>query len=400
MQSPFTERYTRLLRSAYDGATAMRKRQIARWTFRWIVPALLLATAVTAWMAGLVGAPRAEGYFSPVFSPDGKTVLAVARDVFATKVGFGYQFFTPPATVRVHRDRFKLISLQVSDGRMTVVEGLPPSPLEGARISAYHGAIFGVPHAHLRWTKGLLEYEVAVTRHDTPASRTFVIRRTWNPAAPAAGSGPAWQEAYTGMSGDDPSQLHGDLEVLAIPGDELMPCAIAVVGRTERLARALVETAVCRKKYPAGLGPDELRPISRRADIERVEHLRTTYAALVERGRQAGMTEIAATLAAGKEMSRLGLYPKTTTLVATAAECPTASPLFRIVDAQFDAGLFQDIAEAIATPGEEVDKSMGAYVTHTDYTTSKEINEFLEAGNSVFFVEARGRCWKLTVNKP
>ena len=40
-----------------------------------------------------------------------------------------------------------------------------------------------------------------------------------------------------------------------------------------------------------------------------------------------------------------------------------------------------DIAEAIAKPGEEVDKSMGDYVTHRDYTTSKEINDFFHAGN-------------------
>ena len=202
------------------------------------------------------------------------------------------------------------------------------------------------------------------------------------------------------MGGDEPSQLHGELEVLAIPGEELMPCAVAVVGRNDARARPLVQTPLCRKRYPAGLGPDELRPISRRADIERAEKVRTTYAALVERGRQAGLAEGAAMLAAGKEMSRLGLYPKTTSLVATGAACTSASPLFRIVDAQFDAGLFQDIAQAIASPGEEVDKSMGAYVTHRDYTTSREINEFLDAGNSVFFVEARGRCWSLTVNRP
>ena len=379
----------------------MWKWRIARRVVRWIAPAVIVAILVALWLSGIVAAPRAQGYFSPVFSADGSSVFAIARDVLATKVGFGHEFFTPPATVRLHRDRFKLISLRVSDGRMAVVEELPPSPLEGSRISAYHGAIFGVPHAHLRWTKGLLEYEVAVTRHDTPASRTFVIRRTWNPAAPsAAESRPSWQEAHTSMGGDEPSQLHGDLEVLAIPGDELMPCAIAVVGRNDARARPLRETPVCRKRYPAGLGPDELRPISRRADIERAEHIRSTHASLVERGRQAGLSEIEAMLAAGKEMSRLGLYPKTTTLVATAVECASASPLFRIADAQFDAGLFQDIAQAIAAPGEEVDKSMGEYVTHRDYTTSREINDHLGAGHTVFFVEARGRCWKLTVNKP
>ena len=46
----------------------------------------------------------------------------------------------------------------------TVRRGLQPM-LEGATIEAYHGAIFGVPHAHLRWADPAhLEYEIAVTR--------------------------------------------------------------------------------------------------------------------------------------------------------------------------------------------------------------------------------------------
>jgi hypothetical protein len=378
----------------------MPKFQMARRAMRWIVPALIGTILVALWLSGIVAAPRARGYFSPMFSPDGMSVFAIARDVLATKVGFGHQFFTPPATVRLHRDRFNLVSFRVSDGRMTVVEELPPSPLEGARFSAYHGSIFGVPHAHLRWAKGVLEYEVAVTRHDTPASRTFVIRRTWNASTPGGGTSSSWVEGYTSMGGDERAQLHHDLEVVAVPGEELMPCAIAIVRRDDERARLLIQTNACRKRYPAGIGSDVIGPLSRRADIERMEKVRTTLEALIERGRRAGLSPIQAELEAAREMSRLGLYPKTTTLVANPVDCGSASPLFRIADAQFDVGLFQDIEKAIAAPGEEVDKSMGAYLTHRDYTTSREINDHLDAGNSVFFVEARGRCWKLTVNKP
>lgn len=66
------------------------------------------AILVALWPSGIVAAPRAHGYFSPMFSPDGISVIAIARDVLATKVGFGHQCFTPPVTVRLHRDRFKL----------------------------------------------------------------------------------------------------------------------------------------------------------------------------------------------------------------------------------------------------------------------------------------------------
>ena len=202
------------------------------------------------------------------------------------------------------------------------------------------------------------------------------------------------------MSGDEPSQLHGNLEVLAIPGDELMPCAIAVAGRNDPRARALAETPVCRKSTHPGsdqtnCGQSAGAPTSNAPSTSGRRSRRWSSAAA-----RPALPRASAMLAAGKEMSRLGLYPKTTTLMATAVDCASASPLFRIVDAQFDVGLFQDIAEALETPGEEVDKSMGAYVTHRDYTTSREINDFLAAGNSVFFVEARGRCWRLTVTRP
>lgn len=68
----------------------MPNRPIVRWIVRWVAPALFALVLLTAWTAGLVGAPRADGYFSPVFSPDGTTVFAIARDVLATKVGFGH----------------------------------------------------------------------------------------------------------------------------------------------------------------------------------------------------------------------------------------------------------------------------------------------------------------------
>jgi hypothetical protein len=98
-------------------------------------------------------------------------------------------------------------------------------------------------------------------------------------------------------------------------------------------------------------------------------------------------------------MQRLGFYPKSTMLVAREAGCEVASPLFRISDDEFRFGIFQDIEQAIAAPGQEVDKS-GTYVIHRDYATSKAINDYLAEEHSTFFVHARGRCWQLTIDRP
>jgi hypothetical protein len=356
--------------------------------------------ALGAWQIGLVDATHDTGYFAPVFAPDGASILTIKRDARAIVTGPGLEFFTPPATVRLRQDRFELLRIRVSDGQTSVLETFPPSPLENATIKAYHGAIFGVAHAHLRWADAThFDYEIAVTRHDSPLSRTFVVRKVWNPATATYAAISPWQETSTGMAGDESQQVHGDLEAIAVPGNELMPCAIALLGR-DGAARVLVETSSCRRKYPAGISSAVLAPISRRADIERSEKIRTTYADLVARGRLAGRSEGQAMLDAGKEMQRLGFYPKTPMLVAAPAGCDGVSPLFAISDAEFSYGLFPDIESAIAKPGAQIDKSMGSYITHRDFTTSRQINEYLDAGNASFLVRARGGCWRMTIQRP
>lgn len=370
---------------------------------RWLAAGVLgLAglIALAAWGIGWISMPHGVGYFSPIFARDGQSVFAITRDARAVVTGFGQEFFTAPASVRLLRDRFALINVRLSDGRVTVVEAFPPTPLEGQRIRAYRQAIFGSQRAHLRWGDAdHLDYELAVTRHDTPSSRTFVIRRQWNAATRTYDTTPPWQEAHTAMSGDERAQLHGDLEAIAVPGENSMPCAIVILRRGDPQGRALIETGACGKKYPSGFSTDVLAPLSRRADIERAEHIRTTYADLVARGRAAGRSEGQAMLDAGEEMSRLGLFPKSTKLVAQEAACDGASPRFHISSEEFTVGLFQDIEKAIAAPGTEVNKGMGSYVIHRDYTTSREINAYVDAGNSSFVVETGGKCWRLTINR-
>ena len=361
------------------------------------VAAIAAVAGLAAWAIGIVSAPHETGYFAPVFSPDGQSILAIARDARAVVTGFGVETFTPPATVRLQRDRFSLVRIRVSDGSLTVVESFPPSPLEGASIKAYHGAIFGSPRAHLRWADAdHLEYEIGVTRHDSPFSRTFVVRKVWDRQSGAYVTSAPWEERSTSMGGLEAQQLHGELEAIAVPGEEAMPCAVSLLSR-DGAARTLVQTRRCRSKYPEGITASVLGSASRRADIERSETIRTAYADLVSRGRDAGLSEGDAMLGANKEMQRRGYFPKDPTLVAEATGCDAASPLFAITDMEFTVGLFPDIAAAIAQPGAEVDKSMGAYIMHSDYTTSRDINEYLAADRSIFFVRARGRCWRMTI---
>lgn len=52
---------------------------------------------------------------------------------------------------------------------------------------------------------------------------------------------------------------------------------------------------------------------------------------------------------------------------------------------------------ALDTPGISIDKSMGRYVTHNDYTTSQALNEFFDTGGTRFFVQREGDVFEVDI---
>jgi hypothetical protein len=353
--------------------------------------------------AGLVAAStiHERGYLSPQFSADGSSVVVVVRDTRAVVLGFGYEMFTPPARTRILRDRFSIVRITLADRRQETLVELPASPLEGGWVHSYRPSLTGSVSAHLRWaTPEALEFEVAVSRPRQPTSETFVTRRRWNPGT-ASFELAAWMPGSTSMGGDEKTQLHGDREVIVRRAGGAMPCAVLIVTAGQPLASPLAEEGACRQAYPGGYPVTDLTEAIRRPDIERSELLKTTHERLVAEARAKGMGEGDAALAAIRGMQRQGLYPKPSTIVATpAGEPDSGAPVFEIARMEFVVGLFPDIEQAIQSPGVEVEKSIGEYISHDDYDTSRRINEFLaRRSTSTFFVRTDGRLWKIVVTR-
>lgn len=367
--------------------------------WRWIAAGTAVVVLAGAWFTGVVGLPQGTGYFTPLFSPDGRTIYAIRRDAAAVTLGFGYEFFTPPASVYVRDDRYALLAIAPSGGRQTVLDRLPTSPLAGRRLSAYHGAIFGSASTHLRWNNGRLLYEVALTRYDSPLSRTFVARGAWDPATSRVVDAPEWKEAGSIGGGDEPEQLAGRLEVIALPGGEGLPCGVVTLDRDTHAVTPLVMTSTCRARFPAGVTAADVAPLSRRPDIERAQTITQTYAALVARGIASGVNEGTAMLQANKEMERLGYFPRTPSLTATKTTCAAdGPPTFEISDEELRVGLFQDIGNALAHPGEAVDKESGDYIRHQSFDTSQRINDYLaDRGHTTFVVKRGQTCWLMAI---
>ena len=369
----------------------------SRW--RWIAAGLAAAIAAAAgWQLGLAAVRRETGYLAPVFSPDGRSIFVVRREVTVVIPGAVEPFVRAPSEGRVRHDQFSLVNIRIADGALTVVETLPPTPLEGTVTSGHGSGLFGPACAYLRWADGShLDYEMAVAQDDGLLSSIFVTRKVWSPASGAPVVTGPWIGGSIRMLSVGPNQLWGDLEVIAPLGDAGMGCAVVLMNKASSATRVLAETGSCRRKYPDGYPAAVVAPLSRRAEIERSEMVRRTYDELVARGRKKGLPEGQAMLNASEEMNRIGLYPKTAMLAATRRDCAGASPVFDIADAQFDAGLYSDIERAIALTGRRVPKAPGAYSTAHDDTTSRQIDAHLDAGNSTFVVRARGACWEMWV---
>jgi len=131
-----------------------------------------------------------------------------------------------------------------------------------------------------------------------------------------------------------------------------------------------------------------------------------THEELVQKYKSMGMTEIEALLRTGKDMQRLGYYPKSTTLVArllsreeSAQANLDKNALFTIAKEEMESGTFHDIEQAIANPGEEVDRT-GDYPIHRDYSTSARLNAYLATGKTQFYVRYLGQTYELTIKKP
>jgi hypothetical protein len=366
----------------------------------WLVALGVMAVLA---LAGLLAAcsTHTRGYLSPQFSPDGTSIVVIARDTRALVFGFGYEMFTPPARTRVLRDRFSLLRVHIADGRVDVLHDFPASPLEGGWVQSYRPSLAGSASAHLRWaTPHALEYEIAVSRPRQPTSETFVTRRRWNTTSRQLEI-TGWTEGSSGMGGIESTQLHGDREVVALRAGGALPCAVLLVTEGQPLARPLLEESECRKAFPDGYPVATLADVIHRPAIMRVEHLRETHARLQAEARARGLSDGDAALAAIRGMQQLGLYPKPSTLVATrVAGVELGLPVFEISDTEFLVGLFPDIRAALDNAGTEVEKSMGDYIIHRDYDTSRRLNAWLaDRARTTFYVRADGATWRLELTR-
>lgn len=116
--------------------------------------ALLTAGAVVAVFAlaqliGIFTLERHRGFFAPVWSADGQQVYYLERDTRGLVWGFGWEFFTPPASAYVISDRLTLRRLDIASGKSELLERFDGSPVVGRVTKHYRGSIFNFISARI-----------------------------------------------------------------------------------------------------------------------------------------------------------------------------------------------------------------------------------------------------------
>ena len=378
-----------------------------------VVVGALLAALVVVFVRGAMSQRRGtsfEGYFAPVYSPDGQHVYFVERGISGTlkqTKGTDLFFSSPEFDVFVETDTFTLKRLHVQSGQVEDLIRLAPSPIEGRR-SKETGSPFQSADARLQFTKDRqLEFNICLNDHQPPRVQEYMSSGVWSEAKHAAEISRSWEKSSCEMSGYDEWPLFGDWEVREVyRGSLLLPAAIIAYNHVTGAGKVLVKNKEYDRLYPDGVPVRQILEYPLRADMERTQTMRRVHEELLQKYKAMGMGEVQALLRTGKDMQRLGYYPKSTMIVARRLDRAEAAAgkldkeaLFSIAKAEMESGIFPDIEKAIASPSEEIDKSDGYHI-HRDYSTSARLNKFIKTGKTRFYVQYLGETYELTIIRP
>ncbi len=360
---------------------------------------LMLLLAGLGWLGlrtiGIVTVERHEGYFGPALSPDGRSVWFFQRNAGGLAVGMAWEHFSPPARVFLRRDELALCRYDLRSGQVETLLRWPSTPLVGQKLHHYRGRILGVLGSRIRvQNEGRLDYAAKMTIIRQPTSQIWSISGTWSEADSTM---PSWTETDTSLAGLSDPIVVGPLEVMAVRGEQGFPAAILLLDHDRRQAKVLIRNAAYSRLYPEGPQFESLLELSRKQEVDRQNEMRQTRQDLVAAFRAQGLNEGAALLAAGKEMARLGWWPTSPAVTAREVSAfPAGLRVFKIDPMELRIGLFPDLEEAMAHPGEPVDRS-GRYLRHRDFSTSEELNAFLATEPEGFGLQVGDRKWQMVL---
>lgn len=348
-------------------------------------------------LLGLVTWERHTGYFGPAFSPDGRFVYVVGRETEGATWGFGWEFFTPPAYAYPLSDHVSLVRVEASSGRRETLETWTTTPVARRVIREYRGRVFNTMRATVRPRPDGVEYGIEMAIPKVPMSDIHTLDGVWSETAAARRRG-EWRRGGW-LRGPSEPVLAGAVEVFELQGAEAFPCAVALLDHSTLTPRALTWSRDCAARYSDGPTREALLAVSRKADLDRHAEIARVRHERIAKHRADGLPEGDAILRSYRDLEDMGYLPRSPRLTARPIDGAAAAslPTFEIAEPEMASGIFPDIERAVASPGTEVEKSMGRYIVHRDYTTSARLNALLDSGARAFVVRYRGAAYRIEI---
>lgn len=367
-----------------------------------IVICLVLATVVVigicGYAIGLYGYERYSGYFAPVWDQTSKSVFVLRRSTSGFVWGFGWEFFSPPASSYVTGDTFALLRIDPGQRNPAVLARWSGSPLVGRVTRHYRGRIFNYISARLDPSEDGIRIRVRMSIPRIPSSEVWGVDTTWKPQTDFRAH---WREGFPGGLARSEASLDAGRETLTVPGKEGFNAAVVIVG-SDGGQSILIKNSKFDDLYPDGIPAKLIAERSNRAQIGRVRDFRKVQAELVARFMsEEGMREGDAILRAYDEMEKLGYLSRNPRITATRVQEPPENvPVFDIPRLYLEVGLFQDIAEAIRSPGTAVRTGLGTYLVYNKDDLGPRLKAFREAGGNRFAVRIDERVFLIEQDEP
>jgi len=364
-----------------------------------LVLSVILIIGGAGYAIGLYSYERHSGFFAPVWDASGRTAFVLRRETHGFVWGLGWEFFSPPASSYVVSDRFALLRVSPDGKDPDVLAHWSGSPLAGRVTQHYRGRIFNTLSARLDPSDDGIRVRVRMNIPRVPSSEIWSVDATWKPQEKF---GPHWRENAPGggLAGSE-AALKAGRELMTVPGRESFNAAVAMVDAGGSYS-ILIENGRFKALYPTGVPAALIADRSRRKQIEKVRDFRRVQSELVSRFMsEEGLSEGDATLRAYDEMEKLGYLPRKPRIVAMPIQqAPANLRVFDIPGRYLDAGLFQDIAEAIKAPGTAVKTGLGSYLAYNQDGLGPRLRAFREAGGNRFAVRIEGRLFLIEQDRP
>ena len=356
----------------------------------------VVAVLALAHLIGIFTFERHQGFFAPVWAADGQHVYLIERNTSGITWGFGWEFFSPPASAYVISDRLHLSRLDSATGQSEQLESFDGSPVVGRVTKHYRGRIFNTMSAHIQPTDQGAELLVRMNVPRVPRSETWSLAGTWTQGQP---SNAQWSSKWAGSMGTPDQVLKNGVELITVRGREAFPAAVLAVA-ADGTYRVLMRNDEFDDLYPDGVPAERIAEKASRDRIERVREITRVKAELTAKYTAQGLREGAAILRAYDEMEELGVLQKDPRLVATSLrEPPPDVRVFEIPPEYFRVGLFQDIAAAIAAPNQGVRTGTGTYLKYYDDELGPQLKAWRNEGNDRFAVRTAGSLYLLEVRR-